>query len=51
MASSLLAEEAGYIAQGTVQMVIRGQATLTLRPGDGFLIPPSTPLRQDGRWR
>jgi quercetin dioxygenase-like cupin family protein len=36
-------EEVGYIVAGTVQMEIRGQATLTLHPGDGFLIPPRTP--------
>ena len=36
-------EEVGYIVAGTVQMEIEGQATLTLHPGDGFLIPPRTP--------
>ena len=36
-------EEVGYIVAGTVQMEIRDQPTLTLRPGDGFLIPPDTP--------
>jgi quercetin dioxygenase-like cupin family protein len=36
-------EEVGYIVAGTVQMEILGQATLTLHPGDGFLIPPRTP--------
>ena len=36
-------EEVGYIVAGTVQMEIRGQATLTLHPGDGFVIPPRTP--------
>jgi mannose-6-phosphate isomerase-like protein (cupin superfamily) len=36
-------EEVGYIVQGTVQMMILGQATLILRAGDGFLVPPSTP--------
>ncbi|MEV4348246.1 cupin domain-containing protein [Actinoplanes sp. NPDC049596] len=36
-------EEVGYIVAGTVRMEIRGQDTLLLRPGDGFLIPPRTP--------
>jgi len=36
-------EEVGYIVAGTVRMEIRDQPTLTLRPGDGFLIPPRTP--------
>ena len=36
-------EEVGYIVAGTVRMMIRGAPTLTLRPGDGFLIPPRTP--------
>ena len=36
-------EEVGYILSGTVQMQIRGQQTLTLNTGDGFLIPPRTP--------
>ena len=36
-------EEVGYIVVGTVQMMIRGEPTLTLRAGDGFLIAPRTP--------
>jgi quercetin dioxygenase-like cupin family protein len=36
-------EEVGYIAAGNVEMKIRGRATLTLRMGEGFLIPPRTP--------
>ena len=36
-------EEVGYIVAGTVRMEIRGQETLTLHQGDGFLIPPRTP--------
>src|SRR5690349_18899059 len=36
-------EEVGYIVTGTVEMAIRGRATLTLQAGDGFLIPPRTP--------
>ena len=36
-------EEVGYIVAGTVEMAVQGRATLTLRAGDGFLIPPGTP--------
>ncbi len=36
-------EEVGYILAGTVQMRIASRPTLTLRAGDGFLIPPRTP--------
>ncbi len=36
-------EEVGYIVQGSVQMEIKDQPTLQLRPGDGFLIPPGVP--------
>jgi quercetin dioxygenase-like cupin family protein len=36
-------EEVGYLLAGTVEMSIRDGATLTLRAGDGFLIPPRTP--------
>ena len=36
-------EEVGYIVAGTVEMRILGSATLILRAGDGFLIPPRTP--------
>jgi quercetin dioxygenase-like cupin family protein len=37
------AEEVGYILAGTVEMMIKGEPTLTLEAGDGFLIPPRTP--------
>jgi quercetin dioxygenase-like cupin family protein len=36
-------EEVGYIVAGTVEMQVRGRPTVTLRAGDGFLIPPGTP--------
>ena len=36
-------EEVGYIAAGTVQMMIQDRPTLTLRTGDGFVIPPRVP--------
>jgi quercetin dioxygenase-like cupin family protein len=36
-------EEVGYIIAGTVRMMIDGADTLTLKAGDGFLIPPRIP--------
>jgi len=33
-------EEVGYIIAGQVEMRVQGRATLVLKPGDGFLIPP-----------
>jgi quercetin dioxygenase-like cupin family protein len=36
-------EEVGYILEGTVEMMIKDEPTLTLHPGEGFLIPPDTP--------
>jgi len=36
-------EEVGYIVAGTVRMMIDGADTLTLKAGDGFLIPPRIP--------
>jgi quercetin dioxygenase-like cupin family protein len=36
-------EEVGYIVAGQVEMRVQGRATVILRPGDGFLIPPRTP--------
>ena len=36
-------EEVGYIIAGQVQMRVQGRATVLLKPGDGFLIPPRTP--------
>ena len=36
-------EEVGYIVEGTVEMRIEGEATLSLNAGDPFLIPPGTP--------
>ena len=35
-------EEVGYIAAGTVEMLVEGQPPRTLREGEGFLIPPGT---------
>ena len=36
-------EEVGYIIGGQVEMRVQGRATVSLNPGDGFLIPPQTP--------
>jgi quercetin dioxygenase-like cupin family protein len=36
-------EEIGYILEGTVDLEIRGRPAVTLRAGDGFLVPPRTP--------
>ncbi len=36
-------EEVGYIVAGQVEMKVQGRATVVLKPGDGFLIPPRTP--------
>jgi quercetin dioxygenase-like cupin family protein len=36
-------EEVGYILAGDVEMRVAGRATMILRAGDGFLIPPRTP--------
>ena len=36
-------EEIGFILEGTVVMSIAGRPALTLRAGDGFLIPPRVP--------
>jgi quercetin dioxygenase-like cupin family protein len=36
-------EEVGYIAAGVVEMEVAGRSPVTLRAGDGFLIPPDTP--------
>ena len=36
-------EEVGYILAGTVEMLIEGQPTLTLKAGDPFLMPPRIP--------
>jgi len=36
-------EEVGYIAAGTVEMLVDGRPSRTLRAGEGFLIPPGTP--------
>lgn len=36
-------EEVGYIMAGQVEMMVQGRATVVLRAGDGFLIPPRVP--------
>ena len=36
-------EEVGYIAEGTVEMLVEGQVSRTLPAGEGFVILPGTP--------
>jgi quercetin dioxygenase-like cupin family protein len=36
-------EEVGYIIAGEVEMRVQGRATVVLKPGQGFLIPPRIP--------
>ena len=36
-------EEVGYIVAGQVEMRVQGRATVVLKAGDGFLIPPRIP--------
>jgi quercetin dioxygenase-like cupin family protein len=36
-------EEVGYIAAGTVEMLVQDRPPRTLHAGEGFLIPPRTP--------
>ena len=35
--------ESVYVLEGGFELPIQGQATRTLKPGDGFQIPPDTP--------
>ncbi len=35
-------EEVGYIIAGRIEMKAEGRATVILKAGDGFLIPPNT---------
>src|SRR4051794_28437961 len=35
-------EEVGYLVAGTVELSVEGHPTRTLRPGEGFLVPPRT---------
>jgi quercetin dioxygenase-like cupin family protein len=34
--------ESAYVLEGGFELPIQGQATRTLKPGDGFQIPPDT---------
>ncbi|WP_448618564.1 cupin domain-containing protein [Geodermatophilus sp. URMC 65] len=36
-------EEVGYIAAGTVELLVEGRPPRTLHAGEGFLITPGTP--------
>ena len=35
--------ESGYVLEGGLDLPIEGQPTRTLKPGDGFQVPPETP--------
>ena len=35
--------ESAYVLEGGFELPIQGQATRTIKPGDGFQIPPETP--------
>lgn len=35
--------ESAYVLEGGFELPIQGQATLTLKPGDGFQVPAGTP--------
>jgi quercetin dioxygenase-like cupin family protein len=35
--------ETGYVLEGGFDLPIQGQPTRTLKPGDGFQVPPETP--------
>ena len=35
--------ESGYLLEGGIDLPVQGQPTRTLKPGDGFQIPPETP--------
>jgi quercetin dioxygenase-like cupin family protein len=35
--------ESGYLVEGGIDLPVQGQPTRTLKPGDGFQVPPETP--------
>ncbi len=35
--------ESAYVLEGGLELPIQGQPTRTIKPGDGFQIPPETP--------
>ena len=35
--------ESAYVVEGGLELPIEGQPTRTLKPGDGFVVPPMTP--------
>jgi quercetin dioxygenase-like cupin family protein len=35
--------ESSYVLEGSFELPVQGQATRTLKAGDGFQIPPETP--------
>ncbi|HZQ14656.1 MAG TPA: cupin domain-containing protein [Pseudolabrys sp.] len=35
--------ESGYVVDGAIDLPVEGRPTVSLKPGDGFQIPPNTP--------
>jgi quercetin dioxygenase-like cupin family protein len=35
--------ETGYVVEGNIDLPVEGRPTVSLRPGDGYQIPPNTP--------
>lgn len=35
--------ESDYLVEGGIDLPVQGQPTRTLKPGDGFQVPPETP--------
>ena len=36
--------ESAYVIEGGLELPIEGQPTRALKPGDGFVVPPNTPM-------
>jgi quercetin dioxygenase-like cupin family protein len=43
LVQSLSGIESAYVLEGGLELPIQGQPTRTIKPGDGFQIPPETP--------
>jgi quercetin dioxygenase-like cupin family protein len=35
--------ESGYVVEGAIDLPVQGRQTVSLKPGDGFQVPPNTP--------
>ena len=35
--------ESGYVVEGAIDLPVQGRPTVSLKPGDGFQVPPNTP--------